>query len=631
MPALTTNQIPIAELDYDTILSNLVAFMKTDPEFTDYDFAGSGLRLRSRVLAYVVFYQNYYLSTAVNESFLDTAQFRSSVASHARMLGYEIGGTQSARIYANVAVQLENSDTTSITLPRLTQFVLSANSNYQFYSIEDETLVANTDSGYYENQNVLLVEGRPYQYRFTVTTDPTQRFVIPNANIDYSTITVQVQAAEGSNVVTTYQRATNYLTISPTDPVFFVKEGYDSNPEVIFGNDVIGKAVENGNVVIVDYFISSGAAGNSIRGPFSIKDANVRGFVRGATYADSNTEPSLGGTDAETLDNARFLAPLVYQAQNRCVTAEDYKAILLQEYGENIGAINVFGGEEGNPLDPLNRPNFGHVYIVLKPKVGSQFTDTIRNYIESQILKPHTVVGIIPTVVDPDYIYMRVFTSVRYDPRLTTRTKVQLEQAIKNSIDVYSEQNVEKFDTSFRFSKFTRVIDDTDEAIMSSLTRVDLEKRIYPVLGESNQFTLKFGAPIRRTGGESVILEALSHRFDYIADNGGATVTNCFLYEQLGSIFIAHRTDTGTIATITNSIGTVDVDTGLVILNNFAPQAIENDELDVRIEVIPAVNDFTPTLNMLFTLDGSDVQVQLLNDLTATLSDQTAFFAGGVV
>ena len=628
--ASANNQINIAELDYDQILTNLVAFMKTDPEFTDYDFAGSGLRLISRVLAYVIFYQNYYLSAAINESFLDTAQLRSSVASHARMLGYDISGTQSARLYANVAVLLENTDAAAVTLPRLTQFILSANSDITFYNPEDTTLIANTDSGHYENQSVLLVEGRPLNYRFTVTTDPTQRFAIPNANIDYSTIRVNVQAAENSNVVTVWTKASNFLTIGPNDAVFFVQESYDGFPELKFGNGVIGRELDAGNIVIVEYFISSGVAGNNIRGPFSIKTANLVGFSTGATYAN-NDVPSIGGTDAETLDNARFMAPLVYQAQNRCVTAEDYKAIILQEYGENIAAINVFGGEEGNPLDPLNRPSFGHVYIVLKPKVGLTFTDTLRSYIETAIVKPHTVIGVMPVVVDPDYVYMRVMTSVRYDPRQTTRTKLQLEDAVKSSIGTYAEEHVEKFDTSFRFSKFTRVVDDTDEAIVSSLTRVDLEKRIYPVLGESNQFTLKFGAPIRRTGGQSVILESLSHRFDYTADVGGATVTNCFLYEQLGNIYVAHRTNAGAIATITNSIGTIDITTGLLILNNFAPLAIESGALDVRIEVIPATFDFSPTLNQLFTLDDTDIQVQLLNDLTATLTDQQDFFGGGVV
>ena len=631
MPAPLNNQINIAELDYDTILQNLVTFMRNDPEFTDYDFAGSGLRLISRVLAYVIFYQNYYLSAAINEAFLDTAQLRSSVAAHARMLGYEISGVKSASLYANVAVLLDNTDASVITLPALTQFVLSANSNYTFYNRQDEILTANANSGYYENQNILLTEGRPLTFRWTVSTDPTQRFVIPNANIDYNTIVVTVQANESSNVFTNFFRASNFLTIGPTDPVFFVQESFDGFPEIKFGNDVLGQSVPTDAVVIASYFISSGAGGNNIRGPFSIKTANVTGFSTGATYVGANSAPSSGGSDAETLDNARFMAPQVYQAQNRCVTAEDYKAIILQEYGENIAAINVFGGEDGNPLDPLNRPNFGHVYVVLKPKLSDTFTNTIKSYIETTIIKPRAVIGVIPQVIDPDYVYIRVITSVRYDPRQTTRTKIQLEQAVIDSIAAYAIQNVEKFDTAFRFSKFTRVIDDSDAAIVSSLTRCDLEKRIFPTLGDSNQFTLKFGAPLRRNGTDSVIVQATSHRFDYTSDIDGHVYSNCFLYEQTGNIFVARHTDTGALGVITGSIGTVDITTGLLILTNFAPLAIENGELDVRIEVIPSVNDFTPILNQLFTLDETDVQVQLLNDLTATVSDQTAFFAGGVV
>jgi hypothetical protein len=220
------------------------------------------------------------------------------------------------------------------------------------------------------------------------------------------------------------------------------------------------------------------------------------------------------------LDSARFLAPLTYQAQNRCVTAQDYKTILLAQYGEHIGAINVFGGEQGDPNDARERPIFGHVFIALKPKIGLRFTDIIRFNIEENIIKPRSVVGVIPQVIDPDYIYLNISSSVKYDPKATTRTKAQLEDVIRESIVEFAQNNVEKFDTSFRFSKFVRVIDDSDDSIVSSLTRLDLEKRIYPEVGTSNQFVLKFGAPIRRVGNTSVILEAQSHRFNYTSDAG---------------------------------------------------------------------------------------------------------------
>ncbi len=626
------NQLNIAELDFDQILINLVAFMKTDPAFADYDYSGSGLRLLSRVLAYVTFYNAYYLTNAVNESFLDTAQLRSSVASHARMLGYSIRGTESAQLFANVACQLSDTSAGQITLPKNTLFSLTSNALFSFYNVQDEILVQNSSSLLYEGHNIELVEGRPLTYQFTVdTNDPTQRFIIPNANVDYTTITVKVQASGSSNVTQVFSHEDNFLTILPTDRAFFVQESYNGFPEIKFGNGTVGVALDNGNIVIADYYVTRGADGNNVRGPFTIATANVGGFVRGATVADGNTAPSAGGSDQEDIDNARFLAPLVYQAQNRCVTAQDYKTIILASMGPSIGAINVFGGEQGDPNDPKERPIPGRVFIVLKPKVGLRFTDIVRTNIEQNIVVPRSVVGVVPQVIDPDYIYIAISTSVKYDPAATTRSTLQLQTAITDSIITYAQNNIEKFDVSFRFSKFVRVIDDTDDAILSSLTRLDLEKRIYPQLNVSNQFVLKFGSGIRTVPNASAILEATDHRFTY-KNNAGVTQDKCFFYEQSGVIQVAYRdVTTKQIVVFQKTVGTFDANSGIVTISNFTPLAIENGAIDVRVRVIPTVNDFTPHLNQLFTVDPTEIQIQLLNDATATLDQQINFFQGGVL
>jgi hypothetical protein len=625
------NQIRIAELDFDQILLNLVAFMKQDPAFSDYDFAGSGLRLLTRVLAYVTFYNNYYLTQTINEGFLDTAQLRSSVASLARMIGYNIHGVQSARSFANVVVQLADTSASRVTLPKNTQFNLQSNAQFAFYNLGDTVLTQNAMSLLYEGTDVELVEGTPHQFRFTVDlTNPTQQFIIPNANVDYTTITVQVQDSLGSNVVTNFIRNDNFLTIGATDAVFFVEESFSAFPELKFGNGVIGAPLNDGNIVIASYYISHGPDGNAIRGPFSINTANVTGFVKGATVTDGNTAPSSGGSAAEDLDAVRYQAPLVYQAQNRCVTAEDYKTIILQAFGENIAAINVFGGEQGDPNDPLGRPLFGHVFIVLKPVIGLQFPDSVKAGIVQNIIQPRSIVGVIPEIIDPDYVYIVVSTSVKYDPKATTLTSLQLENAIANNIVAFATNNIEKFNTTFRFSKFNRVIDDTDDAILSSLTRLDLEKRIYPVIGKANQFTLKFGVPIRKVGTDSMILEATSHRFTY-TNSVGFQQAKCFFYEQNGSLSVAYRNTTNQIVVLVPNIGSVDVNTGLVTIVNFRPDAIENNAIDVRLSIIPTVNDFVPVLNQLFTLDPTEISIQLLNDATATLSDQINFFQSGIL
>lgn len=630
--ATTPAQIKITELDYDQILTNLIDFMKADPTFADYDFTGSGLRMLARVLAYVTFYQNYYVSAAANEAFLDTAQLRSSVASHARMLGYNIHGVRSAKFTTDVAVELSDTTPASISLPKRTQFALAANTNLTFYTLEDVTMTKNIITNQYEATGVDLTEGTPLQYRFLVNlTDPTQRFVIPNANVDVSTLEVRVQQSASVSTETLFTAATDHLVVGPTDPVFFTQETHDGFQELKFGNGVVGLPLAHGNIVIVDYLASRGTAGNGVYGPFRILTANVANFVRGATITDANTVPSMGGSAPEDLDSVRFLAPLVYSAQNRCVTVEDYKSVILSEYGESIAAINVFGGEQGDPSDPLTRPVFGQVFIVLKPKIGLRFTDTIRKQIETTYLKPRCIVGIIPQVIDPDYVYMNVTTSVRYDPRSTTRSSAQLAAAIQANIIDFAESSVEKFDTSFRFSRLVRVIDNTDDAIVSSLTRIDLEKRIYPKLGEANRFVLKFNAPLRRNRDGSAILEESTRRFTYV-NNQGVSQDLCFLFEQEGRLHVAYRTPTATLAIFQYDVGTVDVNTGLIVMSNFAPTLIENDEIYLKLRVVPAVNDFTPKLNQLFTIDSdTSVNVQLVNDATTTVSEQSAHFDGGIL
>jgi len=626
-----TNQIRLAELDFDQVLQNVITFMKADPTFADYDFGGSGLRMLARTLAYSIFYEGHYLTQVGNEAFLDTAQLRSSVASLARSLGYNLKGVQSARLLANTVVQLSDTSAAVVTLPKNTQFALQANTSFTFYNTDDVVLTKNVSTLLYEATDVQLVEGAPHTFRFVVDlTNPTQRFVIPNANVDYTTVTVQVQDSLGSNTLTTFIRAENFLTITGTDPVFWVQESFDGFAELKFGNGIVGKPLVDGNIVIANYYISHGTGGNGIRGPFEIATANINGFQRGVTVVDADSPSSSGGSDVEDLDNARFLAPLVYQAQNRCVTANDYKSLILANYGANIGAINVFGGEQGDPNDPKERPAFGRVFIALKPVIGLRFTDAAKENIIQNIVAPRAIVGILPEIIDPDYVYIVVSTSVKYDPKATTRTKLQLQNAIADAIEEFAQDNIEKFDAAFRFSKFTRIIDDVDDAILSSLTRLDLEKRVFPTLGKVNQFTLKYGSPIRVFPNASAVVEATSHRFTYTND-AGVQKDNCFFYESDGILHIAYRDTNNLLVVHQKNVGTVDVTNGVVYVTNFAPDAIENDNIDIRVRVMPVVTDYIPHLKRLYTLDPADIAIQLLNDALATVDDQTSFFAGGIL
>lgn len=638
--ATTPAQIQITELDYDQILNNLITFMKADPTFSDYDFSGSGLRLLARVLAYVTFYNNYYVTAAVNESFLDTAQLRSSIVSHAKMLGYRAHGTQSAIISTNVTAVMSTTSATSVTLPKNTKFELANDTSYVFYTTQDTALVQNTSSANnYEASAVELVEGRPATFQFTVdVNDPTQRFVLPNANADFSHISVVVQESLAANTRTTFVQPTSLALVNNANAIFLVSEAYSGYPELTFGNNVVGKKLQHGNIVIANYYISRGADGNGIRGPFRINDSSISGLVRGVTATvDANTVVSHNGTDAEDVDQIRFIAPLAYSAQNRCVTADDYKSLILATYGESIAAINVFGGEDGDPNDTQERPAYGHVYIALKPKVGLRFTDSTHNIIMQTVVTPRSMIGVIPEIVLPDYVYIEVSTQALYDSKATTRSVDALKTAIAASIAAYATSAVEKFDTAFRFSRLARAIDDTDPAISSSLTRIEVQKRVYPTLGSTNKLTLKFGVPLQRNGNTSVILpatKATGHRFSHAAANGTA-FTNCYFAESNSVLRIVATATTNTstgaqsLVVVRDAMGTVNVATGVVTVTGFMPTLIEDSALDVRLNALPLRSDLAPSLNRLFTLDANTISVAVGDDALTTAAND--FYQGGVL
>lgn len=679
-------QVSITELDYDQILQNLITFMKADPTFADYDFSGSGLNLIARVLAYVTFYNNYYVSAAVNESFLDTAQLRSSVVSHARMLGYQAHGRTSATYSANVTVVMSTNTNSAVTLPQNTKFELTTDTTFSFYTTNGVTLTQNTANTFlYEASGVELVEGSPTATSFVVdTNNPTQRFIIPTANVDFNHFTVRVQDTAATTANTLFVRASNLVTPSATDPIYLVQETYNGYPEFKFGNGIVGVALASGNIITVNYYVSRGAQGNNIRGPFRIVGTPIPGMIRGVTAPFS--APSNGGSDAENIETIRFLAPLVYSAQNRCVTADDYKALILSTHGDDIATINVFGGEQGDPYDPQERPVFGRVFIAIKPTTGQSLSEQTASNILRYTITPRNVLGVIPQIIDPEYLYILVRTRVLYNQTLTTRRRSELADVVADNIAAYSTQSLEKFDAAFRFSRLSRIIDDSDVAIQSSITQIQLQRRIFPVVKATNALVVKFGVPLFKNGTESAIVQSLSHRFGYKASNG-TEYQKCWLRESNGIVqvintqaatqytftaslrngkivdeisYVVAENDTlpastitqtirtlyarnpGTVVTqtpiaqtirreviINDNVGAVNVTTGVLTLSNFVPTNIENNADDIWITVVPAQTDLVPKLNRLFTIDPDAITVEVVEQ-TDTAST-TAFFQGGLL
>lgn len=308
------------------------------------------------------------------------------------------------------------------------------------------------------------------------------------------------------------------------------------------------------------------------------------------------------------------------------MTVDDYKAIILQDYSSQIDAITVFGGENGDPNDPAERPLYGRVFIAIKPTGGQRLTESKKDNIIRNTVKPHSLVGVIPEIIDPDYVYLIITTQVKYDPRATTRTRSQLSTSIIDAVDAYAAQYIQKFNTSFRFSRLTRAIDDADAAISSSLTRIELQKRIFPILGVENSLVVKFGAPLYKNGSESVLLESTSHRFSYL-DHNQIQQDNCFFREQNGIVDVVVYDENRVLQIVDNAVGSIDITTGVMRLANFAPQDIEGNAVDIWINALPATADLTPELNRMFYVDADTISVELFDE-NSTVSS-AGFLQGG--
>jgi hypothetical protein len=350
----TSKRMSVSELDFDTIKTNLKTFLKGQTEFADYDFEGSGLSVLIDLLAYNTHYNGIYTNLAVNEMFLDSASKRASVVSLSKMLGYTPRSAVCARAVVNATISAPSSSPSVATLSAQQPFTTSIDgTSYTFYNLEDVT-VSRSTGGNYIFPNLTIVEGTPLSFKYTVATGV--RYIIPNANIDVSTLSVQVQESSTSDIYETFTRAEDLTSVTDTTKVYFLKEIDDGLYEITFGDGVLGTALTAGNVVTINYFVSSLEAPNSAN-IFTYNGVSVLGSNLSVVTVDAASN----GSASEDLTSIKFNAPRLFAAQNRAVTPDDYKALIYSKFPA-AQTVSVWGGEDNNP------PVYGKTYICIKPK-----------------------------------------------------------------------------------------------------------------------------------------------------------------------------------------------------------------------------------------------------------------------
>ena len=594
-------ELKVDSLDFDTIKSNLKAFFESQDTFKDYDFNGSGLSVLLDILAYNTHYQGYYAQQLANESFLDTAVLRNSVISNAKTLGYT--PTSVTAPTAVVDVVFDTQPERDI-IPFGAEFATTFDGvTYSFVADKDYSITFDTNRGKYVASNVNIKEGSLKFFSFIADSSLTnQRFEIPTTAVDTSTLKVRVQKSktDTTGFSDVWVKADNVTNFTGETKAYYLQLGTDGKYEVYFGDNIISQGLDSGNVVILQYLTTSGPTANNA----GKSDANAsRTFTYSSTTANTVEVISAasGGALAEKIESIRFNAPKLYQAQNRAVTAEDYSVILRQEYGD-VESVFVWGGEENDP------PEYGKVFVALKPKSGNELSVTEKQSIAKKLVDGKNIVGVIPVIVDADTTFILVSSVVKYDPNKTVKSPDKLKSQVRQAIENYGDNTLEKFGRGFRYSKFIKEIDDTDVSILGNNTTIKVQKRLTPVLTSRATYKVKFNTNLHHPHDGHASITS-SDAFTYY---DSATTSNKISYlddDGSGKLRIFYLSGTTKIY-ITDDIGTINYETGELQLVDFEPIAISSGNSFIRITVLPGepagATDINSVREQILTIDRTD-------------------------
>lgn len=589
----------IAELDFDTIKTNLKTYLQSQSEFSDYDFEGAGLSVLLDVLAYNTHYNAYLANMLANEMFLDSAVKRSSAVSIAKHLGYTPRSVTGAKAVLNIVVNSPTGTPGTLTLDRYSSFSTTINSvAYTFLTTEPYTI--QPTGGVYTFGNIPVKEGRLLEYAHTVVTPgPDEKYEIPNAAIDTATMLVTVQNSSTDTTTTTYTLATDLTAVTNTSTVYFLEENALGNYQLYFGDGILGKKLTAGNIIRVQYLVSAGSIANvsgSISQSFSA-DNTIGGSSNITVTTVTN---STGGAEKESIASIKFNAPRANLSKSRAVTKSDYSSIIKAQYSQ-VESISVWGGEENEP------PAYGKVFISLKPYSGFVIDDLTKTEIKNTILKDRQVLTVTPEFVDPDYIYVNLTVGINYNKNITTLTASQISNLARTAISNYFNTQLQQFEKPFYHSQLVEDINDVNGSVLSVLTGIKVQKRITPVLNVSNAYIdeniLKFNNRLHPGDLEST-------RF-FIVRNG-ATIT--VRLKDVPATMPPNYNGTGTVRmynveddTDLGAIGTINYSTGEISITNITPVGYPTGQFDIAITCDAQEESYniTAARNQIIVLDDN--------------------------
>ena len=542
-----------SELDLQNYKTSLKTFLSQQEQFKDYDFEGSNLSVLLDILAYNTYMNGVYLNLVGSEMFLDTAQLRESIVSHAKELNYTPRSRTAAVAYVNITVTPTDSPD-SITIPKYYEINGRTDDNTTYFFTTDEAIVIRANNGIYQAANVAVYEGNIVKEVFIANA--TARYLLQSANVDVQSINVTVKESNTATVETKWNKETFLFGLDNTNEVFFVQGAEDHLFEVVFGNGNIGKALVDGNLVTVTYRETNGIDANGVE-EFTAPNAILTYNNIGIT----TVTPAAAGAEHETDDEIKFNAPRYFPTQNRAITVEDYIALTKQAF-PSLEIVTAYGGEDTEPKQ------YGKVIVAAKPFGGTKLSTPLKNQIYN-FLKERSSISIDPVVVDPEYFFAEVATTVLYNINLTTRSARDIQALVEDTIIQWGDDNLAKFGSDLRYSKLVKAIDDSEPAIISNNTELRLMKEVEVDTGIPFRISFSF---------ENELKQEISAARKIYEDTASTIETSLFTYnlnevdylakikdDAQGNLMVVSSVN-GVVQLLKDKVGTVDYATGEVTI-----------------------------------------------------------------
>jgi len=614
--------VNFSNIDFDQIKTSIKDYLRSNSNFTDYDFEGSNLSTIIDLLAYNTYITSYNANMVSNEVFIDSATLRENVVSLARNIGYVPRSRKSAISNISFFVDTTNFSTNPVSITLKAGNVITTTNVFNgesfSFSILSDVTVPVDSTGIASFNNIDVYEGTYVTTNFTVNSfNLNQRFILDNSGIDISSISVIVRDSQLSSVSRKYRRSDSLFDIDGNSAIYFVQEVEDERYEIIFGDGIFGKKLQEPNYIEVSYMICNGVSGNNVNSSYvfagRLLDNNGSVITSGISQI-SNNQISYGGRDIEGIDSIKKFSTQIYASRNRAVTAQDYESIIPTVYPETE-SVSVYGGEE---LDP---PQYGKVFISVKPFNGVYLSNLIKENIK-RLIKKYSVAGIVTEIVDLKYLYIEIDTSVYYNTNLAPNA-AYVKSIVSNNILEYSDSTeLNKFGARFKYSKFLKLIDDSHESITSNITRVTMRRDMRANLNSFTEYEICFGNRfhIEKTTGYNIrssgfVVSGISGTV-YFSDIPDANL-------ETGQIFIFSLESPTQSKIVRRAVGTVDYLKGEIKLNpiNIISTSVNRGESLIEFSISPYSNDVIGLQDLYLQLDNNKTTINMISDQIASGAD----------